>query len=75
MYGGVFYVSNVFDIDNNVVDSGIIWENQPFYYASELWYGGFITFFISCIRFFIKCFDFTQKQYHAKIHRKETKLP
>jgi hypothetical protein len=45
--GGRVYGSNLLDLDNEVEFSGVIWENQPFYYHSEVWYG---KIFINIVR-------------------------
>jgi len=46
MYGGQFYTTNLFDINNDVAKSGVIWFNQPFFYDHEKWYGFIIKKFV-----------------------------
>jgi len=35
MYGGHAHLGLPFDVNNDVVKSCVIWEEQPFYYESE----------------------------------------
>lgn len=39
MYGGSFHAGSLFDLDNGIIKDGIIWEQQPFLYEHEFWYG------------------------------------
>lgn len=50
MYGGKVYVSKLFDVNNNVVKKGIIWEMQPFYWDKDINY--LLKSFIYIIRYF-----------------------
>lgn len=50
MYGGVAYLSDLFDIGNEVCKSGVIWEMQPFFYQNEKWYGNILQKIIGQIR-------------------------
>ena len=50
MYEGQFYATNLFDINNKVTKSGVIWFNQPFYYDYEKWYGPIIRKIVKYIR-------------------------
>lgn len=40
MFSGRYYVCNLFDINNELVYTGIIWYKQPFFYNNDVWYGG-----------------------------------
>jgi len=35
MYGGYAHLGLPFDVNNNVIERGVIWEKQPFYHENE----------------------------------------
>ena len=50
MYGGRCYLGNLFDLNNEVVKRGVIWEMQPFFYQHEFWYGKLFQKIVCSIR-------------------------
>jgi hypothetical protein len=48
LYSGYIYLGNPYNVNNNVVRDGVIWEMQPF--CRELPQA--LTFYYTCIRFF-----------------------
>lgn len=56
MYGGQFYATKLFDINNEVAKSGVIWFNQPFFYEHERWYGFILKKIVKYGRVFKQAF-------------------
>lgn len=54
MSGGYSYLSGVFDVNNNVKKSGVLWEMGPHFYSDEFWYGGIMSSCVNLIRYFKK---------------------
>ena len=50
MHGGYYCTSSLFDINNDIINKGVIWENQPFFYEHEFWYGKLLRFIVRYIR-------------------------
>lgn len=50
MYGGVAYLGKPLDVNNGVVWSGVIWENQPFSYDHEI--NPYVKTFFYVLRYF-----------------------
>jgi hypothetical protein len=51
LQGGYFYVGEIFDINNNVIKQGVIWEQKRFFEQHEFWYGYIFNKTVRLIRF------------------------
>ena len=53
MSGGYAHVSNLLDIYNESARPKVhIWDNQPFFFQNEVWYGGILQRMVYVTRWF-----------------------
>ncbi len=46
MFGGKVFLSELFNINNDIAEEGVLWEMQPIFFEKDIWYA---TPFKQCI--------------------------
>ena len=61
MYGGSFYAGGLYDLNNDLKLSGIIWERESFFYGHDKWYGLLYGRFVYMVRGLISLYKKIKK--------------